>query len=178
MASENPPENGGAFAPAVCNPPVCGTVGSWPSVFGGPFIQEGDVGALKNMQDDARDKRAATRAKPKGGEAEWRGYINVQLTAEEKGEFDDWMRTDDPWDVLSDVAAAGCVITVKRDAAGSGFMGSITQRDPASVNAGLAVTARGKAAGTALFRVVFLVARLGVLADWAAQQPPADDDRW
>lgn len=125
-----------------------------------------------------RDKRAARRSGGGAGQAEWRGYINVQLSDDDKAQFDEWMRGDDPWETLTEAALAGVVCSVKRDGEKRTFLASLTQRNAGSVNAGLCVTARGKSAGVALFRCVFLVARLGVSARWEDGAALADDDRW
>jgi len=131
--------------------------------------------------DTKLDKKVHNSPKASGngtGQAEWRGYINVNLDASQKAQFDDWMRTDDPWDVMAAVVASGAYIAVKLNQDGGGFLASVTQRNPGHINAGLAVTARAGEAGKAMFRALFLVAVLGVDADWAAGKPPADPDRW
>lgn len=138
---------------------------------------EAAVGANDRKQSDKEERREQVRNK-KGLSAEWRGYINVELSADEKAQFDEWMRGSDPWDVLQEVVASGCVVTIKLNAGSTGFLGSVTQRETSSVNAGLAVTARSSDATKALFRAMFLVAKLGVHADWAASQGVADPDRW
>lgn len=116
-----------------------------------------------------------SRAQSDGG---WRGYINVSLTAAEKEQFEDWARTDEPWGVLEACVTSGCVCTVKRDVAGSGFLASVTQRQEGHVNVGLCVTARAGVSGKALFRVLFLVHLLGVDDSWEEHHPVADPDRW
>lgn len=130
---------------------------------------------------DARLDRAgqgARRREQKNGVAEWRGFINVNLDASQKSQFDDWVASGDPVEIMADAVASGCHIAIKLNQDGGGFMASITQRNPASVNAGLAVTARSGEAWKALYRALFLVAVLGVDADWGKGQAPADPDRW
>lgn len=112
------------------------------------------------------------------GDVDWRGFINVNLNADQKAQFDIWATTSEPLDILEEVVSAGCHIAVKINHDGGGFMASVTQRNPASVNAGLAVSARSGEAWKALYRVLFLIAVLGVDADWGKGQPPSDPDRW
>lgn len=111
-------------------------------------------------------------------EGVWRGFINVQLDASQKEQFDDWLATGEVWEVLAAVVGSGAHVAVKLDPGGHGFMASITQRNAAHVNAGLCVTARSSVAEKALFRAVYLVAVLGVDEDWSKGQSPADPDRW
>jgi len=131
--------------------------------------------------DSKLDKKVQNSPRARGNgsvQAEWRGYINVNLDASQKAQFEDWMRTDYPWDTMAAVVASGAHIAVKLNQDGGGFLASVTQRNPGHINAGLAVTARAGEAGKAMFRALFLVAVLGVDADWAAGKPPADPDRW
>ena len=127
------------------------------------------------------DKRDAKRTASNGrsaGQADWRGFINVNLSDGEKKLFTDWMETDDPWDAFAEVVSSGAQVAVKTNQGDGGFMASITQRNPAHVNAGLCVTARAATPGKALFRALYLVRKLGVDKDWSAGQKPADPDRW
>lgn len=135
------------------------------------------MGVNDRQQSAREDKREASR-KAGGGDATWRGYVNVDLSAEQKREFDDWSHTTEPWDVLEEVGCAGVVVTVKVDKGGTAFMASATQRDPLSVNAGLCVTARASTAGKALFRLFYILHLLGPSTDWSAHHPVADPDRW
>ena len=123
-----------------------GIVVTAPSVFGGLYIGECDVGTNDRARNSREEQKAAAR-KGGGGEAEWRGYVNVELSASQKAQFDDWAATGTPWDVLEEVGGAGVVVTVKVEKGGQGFIASATQRDAASLNAGLCVTARAKSAG-------------------------------
>lgn len=133
---------------------------------------------VNEIKAEKRAKAADARAAKAAAQAEWRGYINVQLSAEEKAEFDDWMHLEEPWDRLTEAVENGCVVSLKKDGSSSAFLCSITQRTEGHVNAGLSITARSKEAGKALFRAVFLVARLGVQENWEQAAPLADDDRW
>lgn len=135
------------------------------------------MGTNDRAQDSREAKKAAAR-KGSGGEAEWRGYVNVELSAAQKAQFDDWAATGAPWDVLEEVGCAGVVVTVKVEKSGTGFIASATQRDTASLNAGLCVTARARTAGKAFMRLLFTLEVVGPSGDWTRGQPVADPDRW
>lgn len=127
---------------------------------------------------DKRSGRNAARQMRQTGESVWRGFINVNLDASQKAQFDDWLATGEVWEVLAEVVGSGAHVAVKLDTQSGGFVASIAQRNPAHVNAGLCVTARSSLAEKALFRAVYMVHILGVDTDWSAGQTPADPDRW
>lgn len=133
---------------------------------------------VNDRAQDARNARKAAARKVVGGEAEWRGYVNVDLSAAQKAQFDDWAATGAPWEVLEEVGCAGVVVTVKLEKGATGFIASATQRDPASLNAGLCVTARAKTAGKAFMRLLYTLEVVGPSGDWTRGQPVADPDRW
>jgi len=135
------------------------------------------VGANDRKQSAREDARARA-AKKAQGDAGWRGYVNVALTAGQKAEFLDWSRTPEGWEVLRAVVEDGCVVGVKGNPSGGGFLASVTQRNPDSVNAGLCVTARAAAPDVALFRVLYTVLFLGATTSWEDVAPVADPDRW
>ena len=131
--------------------------------------------------DAKLDKKVVEKARERerdNGLAEWRGFINVNLDPSQKSQFEEWVRTDEPWDVLGELVGSGAHIAIKPDAGGGGFMASVTQRNPLHVNAGLCITARSREAPKALFRAVYLAFVLGVNPDWRKGQAPADPDRW
>lgn len=133
---------------------------------------------MNDREQDAAEERKANRAMKAGAVADWRGYVNVDLSNAQKREHDDWAQTGEAWEVLDDVLATGCVLSLKTNPGAGGYLASLTQRNPTSVNAGLCVTARARTAGVALTRVLYIVQFLGVHNDWAASHPPADPDRW
>lgn len=126
----------------------------------------------------------APRAKSFGVEsgtkdnAEFRGYINLSLSDAEKAAWLAWSVTPDVWDCLIAQVAQGINISVKREKGGESFVGSATQRDATSLNAGLVVTARGRDAGVALTRVLYCLVVLSRAERWEDTQPVADPDRW
>lgn len=111
-------------------------------------------------------------------DAEWRGFVNRELTAVEKEQFDDWAHTTEPWNTLADVVGSGAHVAVKINPNGGGFLASITQRNPTHPSAGLCVTARSGEAGKAVFRALYIVFLLGVESDWGIVGGVADPDRW
>lgn len=135
------------------------------------------MGINDRMQDEKEARREA-RGKGKVPDAVWRGYINVELPPSVKAQYDDWVHTSEPWDLLAAIVDSGCVVTLKKNTGSSGYLGTVTQRDAANVNAGLCVSARSSDAGKALLRAVFIVGYLGVDDDWTKTQAPADPDRW
>jgi len=135
------------------------------------------VGANDRVQDGKEARKAAAR-KAAGSEADWRGYVNVDLSAAQKAQFDDWAATGAPWEVLEEVGCAGVVVTVKLEKGASGFIASATQRNVESPNAGLCVTARAKTAGKAFMRLLYTLDVVGASSDWTHGQPVADPDRW
>lgn len=125
-----------------------------------------------------REDKAEARKKASVEQAQWRGYVNVELSKDDKVQFEAWTHTDDPWDVFAAAVACGYVVTVKENPNGTGAMASVTQRYAVHVNAGLCVTARASTPGVALLRVLFIVARLTVDGSWEEKAPVADPDRW
>lgn len=131
-----------------------------------------------DRRQSAREAAREQSAKKAQSEAGWRGYVNVALTVEQKADFLEWSRTPEGWEVLRAAIDDGCVVGVKGNPSGGGFLASVTQRSPASVNAGLCVTARAAAPDVALFRVLYIVLFLGVTTSWEDVAPVADPDRW
>lgn len=110
--------------------------------------------------------------------ADFRGYINLNLSADQKADFAGWWETEEPYLTLEKVASDGVNLSLKRDLKGECFLGSATQRNPASPNAGLCVTARGNSASVAWSRLLYCLWFLNHKARWEDVQPVADPDRW
>ncbi len=143
----------------------------------------GDAGmADKGDTDGGYGKKKSPRKSSSLGEkydAEFRGYINVDLSGEEKELWAAWAKTQSPWDALEAFVADGINISLKLDAKTEGaFIASATQRRVGSPNAGLCVTARGREATIALSRVLFVVTKLNHGERWESVQPMANPDRW
>jgi hypothetical protein len=134
--------------------------------------------------EDVGHKDRKPRAKSKGSDggsadnAEFRGYINLPLSVEEKENWAVWSGTSDVWAVLDAQIGLGINVSVKREKGGQLFVGSATQRDPSSPNAGLVITARGQSAWVALTRVLYCLVVLSRSDRWEDTQPVADPDRW
>jgi hypothetical protein len=113
-----------------------------------------------------------------GYDAEFRGYINVELSANEKEGYADWAASEAYWSVLAVEVGDGVNVSLKIDPKNEGYIASATQRRVGSVNAGLVVTARAKDPATALGRLLYTLAILERSPSWEDTQPMADPDRW
>jgi len=132
--------------------------------------------------DEANHGRSDTSRKPGGvGEsfdAPFIGYINLNLTDEDKARFDEWARSASVWEVLEFQVGDGVNLSLKIDPKSAGYIASATQRRVSSPNAGLVVTARARVAETALLRVLFCLALLSHAERWTDVQSVANPDRW
>ena len=135
---------------------------------------------MRKYEDKNGKERPAKREGKVGTgyDAPFRGYINLNLSDEQKADWLTWSATDSFWMQLDAFVSDGVNLAIKIDPKGSGFLASATQRREDSPNAGLVVTARGKDASIALSRVVFVLAVLGRKERWEDTQPLADPDRW
>lgn len=128
---------------------------------------------------DGKDKPAGKSGKVvTGWDAAFRGYINLNLSDEQKASYEKWAESAAFWEALEAFTSDGCNLSLKWVAKEGCFLASATQRREDSPNAGLVVTARGKAAGTALGRVLFCLTVLAHSERWEDTQPLADPDRW
>lgn len=135
--------------------------------------------ASKKNDRDLANSKASWEGKPRPGQEPangFRGFINLDLSDQQKAEFPAWFDSQDFGEALSYHAYSGVVLSVKVDTKSGGFMASATQKNVDSVNSGLAVTARASNALTAMERLVYVLALLG--EDWEATQPRAQGDRW
>jgi hypothetical protein len=111
-------------------------------------------------------------------DAVFRGYVNLNLTAEQKAVFDQWAEGSSPWEALEAHTADGVNLSLKIDPKSGGFLASATQRRVGSPNAGLVVTARAGQATKALLRVLFCLVILSHEERWEDTAPMSDPDRW
>lgn len=135
--------------------------------------------ANKKNERDVANSKASWEGKPRPGQEPgngFRGFINLDLSDEQKAAFPAWFDSQDFGETLSYHAYSGVVLSVKIDAKSGGFMASATQKNVDNVNSGLAVTARASNALTALERLVYVLALLG--DNWEETQPRANGDRW
>lgn len=110
--------------------------------------------------------------------AEFRGFINVNLSDEQKELYVSWATEETLRDAADYQVTSGVNLSLKRERKVGGFLATATQRDPRSPNAGLCVTARGKTAATAWGRVLFILSVLSEFERWEDTQPLANADRW
>lgn len=129
-------------------------------------------------KDDPKGSPGKQDQVGKSDDAPFRGYVNVNLSEEQKLAHDDWAASASMWERFGDEVANGVNVSVKRERGKGSFVASATQRDPASPNAGLCVTARGRDAATALTRLLFTLTVLSHKPRWEDTQPMADPDRW
>ena len=132
------------------------------------------------QNDHAERKRPAKKSGQVGTkyDAEFRGYINLNLSDEQKSLYEAWSTSAHYWATLEAQVEDGVNLSLKLDPKGGGFLASATQRRADSPNAGLVVTARGRDASTAWGRVIFCLAILSEQEKWEYTQPVADPDRW
>lgn len=110
--------------------------------------------------------------------AEFRGYINVNLSDEQKENYVAWATSSSYADAFEYQVSIGVNVSVKRSLKEGCYIASGTQRDESSPNAGLCVTARGKEAGVALGRLMFILTLLTKKERWEDTQGVANPDRW
>lgn len=129
----------------------------------------------KNGRDkeQRKDRKVASQH-----DAAFRGYVNVQLTEDQKAAYVPWSESASLWEVLEASVSDGVQFSLKLDPKGHGYLAAATQRRNSSPNAGLVVTARGSSAGTAWGRLLFILAYLGHTERWEQTQPVSDPDRW
>jgi hypothetical protein len=111
-------------------------------------------------------------------DAAFRGYINLNLSDEQKTAYDTWAGSASLWEALEFHVADGVNLSLKIDARNDGFLASATQRREDSPNAGLVVTARGRDAATAWGRCLYILTVLAHKERWEDTQPLANPDRW
>lgn len=136
---------------------------------------------MKNDYANKNGKQNTARKPSSVGEkydAPFRGYVNVNLSPEQKETYVAWSNSESFWDWLQSSVEDGVNLSLKLDPKGSGYLGSATQRRSSSPNAGLVVTARGDTAAKALGRTLFCLAILGQKERWEDTAPVADPDRW
>lgn len=134
---------------------------------------------LNYGDQNGRDKPARKPSKVgEGWNAAFRGYINLNLTAEQKAPFEKWSESASFWEALEYHTFDGVNLSVKHVPSEQCYLASATQRREASPNAGLVVTARADGAAKALGRVLFCLVILSHAERWEDVQPLAAPDRW
>ncbi len=130
--------------------------------------------------DTDGENKSAGKRKSVGAldNADFRGYINLDLSDDQKERYLAWAQSEAYWQALEGFTDQGVNLSLKRERKTGGFLASATQRDPDSPNAGLCVTARGKEAAVALGRVLYILTILSRKERWEETQPLANPDRW
>lgn len=136
------------------------------------------MGFNDHQEKKSRKSAGEPRRVGEGYDAPFRGYINLNLSPEEKDGYAAWAEGGTIWEVLQIQIADGVNVSVKLDPKGQGYLASATQRRSTSPNAGLVVTARAKDAPTCLGRLTYILAILTRDESWEVTQPIADPDRW
>jgi len=137
------------------------------------------MGANDHVETKKRGKRAAqSSVVGESYDAEFRGYINLDLTDDQKASWAKWAGSPDEAAWLESSVSDGVNLSLRIDPRSGGFLASATQRRVGSPNAGLCVTARAREAVSALSRVVYCLAILGEKERWEDTQPLANPDRW
>lgn len=113
-----------------------------------------------------------------GFDAAFRGYINVNLTPDQKAAFDKWSGSASVTEVLNTQVTDGVNVSLKWEPKSEVFVASGTQRREGSPNAGLVVTARAAEPQKAFLRLLYTLAYLSHAEKWEDLQPLADPDRW
>lgn len=111
-------------------------------------------------------------------DAQFRGYVNLNLTDEQKVIFEKWSASEALWETLAFQVADGVNLALRYEPKSEGFLASGTQRRGASPNAGLCVTARGREPWIAFARLLYCLAVLSRKERWEDTQPLANPDRW
>lgn len=139
---------------------------------------------MANKGTSYAEKDGKNNTTPKQGkvgatdDAAFRGYVNLSLSADDKALFDVWVLSAAFWERLNVEVEAGVQLSLKRDLKSGGYIASGTQRDQASPNAGLVVTARAREPEVALGRLLFCLTILSRKPRWEDTQAIADPDRW
>ena len=133
------------------------------------------------VNDHREPKRKSNRKQSSVGEgwdAAFRGYINVNLSEEQKEAWGDYHSSAHAWAQFDASVSDGVNLSIRYDAKGQCFLASATQRREGSPNAGLVVTARGGEPLISLTRLLYTLAFLGSAERWEDIQPLANPDRW
>ena len=137
------------------------------------------TGKRTNDTDGGTVKPAGKRGKVGVGfDAPFRGYINLELSPQQKESFPGWFASASFPDTLDAHVADGVNLSLKWEPKNDCFLASATQRRGDSPNAGLVVTARADSPIKALGRVCFCLAALSHKERWEDTQPLANPDRW
>lgn len=133
---------------------------------------------------DAKRDAAKSKGKPKekqltldGMNAAFVGFVNVDLTDDDKKTFSKWVEQVSFGEALQLHIDDGCVISIKVDQRSGGYSAAATQRRESSVNAGLCINMRAGEPVRALQRLIFVLSAV-VGGDWKLYAASGEDDDW
>jgi len=109
--------------------------------------------------------------------AEFAGFVNFNPTESDKEAYVAWVQNCDVWEAMEVHSAKGRKLTVQMDVRNGGHMAMCMERDIESVNAGRICTSRGKTAGIALTRLLFLISD-NFPEDWMKSGLMKGEDAW
>lgn len=140
------------------------------------------MGAYDRAADAKRDKATKGKGTSKGTteksyNAEFKGFVNVELSETDKATFGKWSEQVDFWQVVQFFIDDGNVFSLKVDQRSGGYSAAATQRRDDSVNAGLCINMRAGTAVKALMRLVFVLSTV-VGENWALYAAGEADDDW
>lgn len=115
-----------------------------------------------------RKQKSKDEAKARASADGWKGFINVELTDQQKPEVKELMRDmQSVWDEVIDLIAADYKLTVSFDGERSAWNASLTCRSTADRNGGLTLTGRGGSFVAALAALVYKHVRI-LNRDWSS----------
>lgn len=115
----------------------------------------------KDVSDAVRD--TAHIEPQKRYTAQWRAFVNVQLSTHDKEGFVTWANENNFFDVMDAHTALGRKFSVNLDPKGNCYTAFVLERDVLSPNAGLMLSARANSSSMALWRLLYILET--VLAD-------------
>lgn len=128
------------------------------------------VAATKKLKKDVGVKAVSRK------EFEWKGFINVNLTGEQKESFKAWdIQDDDVWDGVAQYAAAGYKIQLSFNKQNDKFNCTGTGQPETNSNSGYAVSAFANTPYEAV-RVWLFKVSVVLPDDWTEYQASEADD--
>jgi len=114
------------------------------------------VGDLSNTMSKAK---AAIASNPgRSGDFEWKGFVNVNLSTDLKGQFDVWeIQDDEVWEGLSHYVGSGYKVTFSHSSENHRFTCTFIGQPDCGANSGYGVSAFASTAYDALRVALFKV---------------------
>lgn len=127
-------------------------------------------------QDNLVLREIAGMPKTETKQSEWRGFVDVKLTQDEKEKFAAWdVQDGDLWVFMADSIASGHKLSLTYNKQNDQYVASFTGQQEKGSNAGLTLSAYAKDWYDAIRVLVFKHAVL-LEADWSrAKDRPGDD---